>query len=31
VLEDWDGNLASVIDSSKYINDLIDGKYAEGS
>lgn len=29
VLEDWDGNLASVIDSSKYINDLIDGKYAE--
>jgi hypothetical protein len=31
ILEDWDGNLASVIDSSKYINDLIDGKYAEDS
>ena len=29
VLENWDGNLSNVIDASKYIDDLIDGKYAE--
>ena len=29
VFEDWDGNMASVLDASKYINDLIEGKYAD--
>ena len=28
VLEDWDGDLSKVAGASKYINDLIDGKYA---
>ncbi|UCF07409.1 MAG: hypothetical protein JSW28_07065, partial [Thermoplasmata archaeon] len=29
VLEGWDGNMADVAGASKYINDLIEGKYAE--